>query len=199
LLKTVYNSLLQGRSTFLEELSETSTILATATESSLVVIDELGRGTSTQDGVAIAHATLQYLTEHLKPITLFVTHYPQVASLREDFPDDVEARCMSFLTNMEDAGGGVVPTVPEITFLHKLVPGVADRSFGLNVARMAALPESVIASAALKAAEMEQGELARQESLATPLLVALRNLSEAFKAGASEDALLQMQQSLDLK
>lgn len=71
------DNLAQGRSTFLEELSETSAILSTATESSLVVIDELGRGTSTHDGMAIAHATLKYIVQELKALTLFVTHYPE--------------------------------------------------------------------------------------------------------------------------
>ena len=71
------DNLAQGRSTFLEELSETSAILATATESSLVVIDELGRGTSTHDGLAIAHATMHYLLRRSIPL-LFVTHYPKV-------------------------------------------------------------------------------------------------------------------------
>lgn len=73
------DNLAQGRSTFLEELSETSTILAHADESALVVIDELGRGTSTHDGVAIAQATLQHLVQILRPLVLFVTHYPQVS------------------------------------------------------------------------------------------------------------------------
>ena len=72
------DNLAQGRSTFLEELSETSSILAKATASSLVVIDELGRGTSTHDGLAIAHATLQHLVQRIKALTIFVSHYPMV-------------------------------------------------------------------------------------------------------------------------
>ena len=72
------DNLAQGRSTFLEELTETSAILTHADDSSLVVIDELGRGTSTHDGVAIAYATLSHIIHHLRPLTLFVTHYPQV-------------------------------------------------------------------------------------------------------------------------
>ena len=72
------DNLAQGRSTFLEELSETSSILAKATVSSLVVIDELGRGTSTHDGLAIAHATLQHLVQRVKALTIFVSHYPMV-------------------------------------------------------------------------------------------------------------------------
>ena len=80
------DNLAQGRSTFLEELSETSAILASATESSLVVIDELGRGTSTHDGKAIAHATLKYVVQKLKALTLFVTHYPEARRLSSQSP-----------------------------------------------------------------------------------------------------------------
>lgn len=80
------DNLAQGRSTFLEELSETSTILAQADESSLVVIDELGRGTSTHDGVAIAYATLKHVIQGLRPLTLFVTHYPQVGHSENSVP-----------------------------------------------------------------------------------------------------------------
>ena len=90
------DNLAQGRSTFLEELSETSAILASATESSLVVIDELGRGTSTHDGMAIAHATLHHILQRLKALTLFVTHYPEVSpGMRGNFkPASVQgAKC----------------------------------------------------------------------------------------------------------
>jgi len=80
------DSIQQGRSTFLEELSETSHILHSCTEHSLVVIDELGRGTSTHDGMAIAHATLYYLLKQKRSMVLFVTHYPKIASLATEFP-----------------------------------------------------------------------------------------------------------------
>lgn len=97
------DNLAQGRSTFLEELSEASTILSQADESCLVVVDELGRGTSTHDGVAIAQATLKYLVQSLKPLTLFVTHYPQVSKILFSMPGPM----LDF--NLQGIGYSVLP------------------------------------------------------------------------------------------
>ncbi|KAK9827992.1 hypothetical protein WJX81_005994 [Elliptochloris bilobata] len=149
------DNLAMGRSTFLEELSETSAILEAATPRSLVIVDELGRGTSTHDGLAIALATLEHLVSRVGCLTLFVTHYPKVAGLAQMYPGLVACRCMSYLQEGAPpaspqprggpgAGAGGAAAVPRITFLYKLVPGVADCSFGLNVARMAELPEAVV-------------------------------------------------------
>ncbi|KAG4907890.1 hypothetical protein JHK84_056414 [Glycine max] len=91
------DSIQLGRSTFLEELSETSHILNSCTEHSLVIIDELGRGTSTHDGMAIAHATLHYLLKQKRSMVLFVTHYPKIASLATEFPGSVAAYHVSHL------------------------------------------------------------------------------------------------------
>ncbi|KAL0026611.1 hypothetical protein WJX77_010338 [Trebouxia sp. C0004] len=154
------DNLAMGSSTFLEELSETSTILACATRRSLVIVDELGRGTSTHDGLAIALATLQHLVAQIGCLTLFVTHYPKVAALQQQNPGSIESVHMSYLANQADttASGSsqTAPAVPQITFLYKLVPGVADRSFGLNVARMAHLPTRVVDRAAEQAEHLEE-------------------------------------------
>ncbi|CAL51618.1 DNA mismatch repair protein MutS-like,N-terminal [Ostreococcus tauri] len=145
------DNLAMGSSTFLEEMSEASNILEACTPKSLVIMDELGRGTSTHDGVAIAAATLEHLVRDAKCFTLFVTHYPSVAR-------DVEAKhaanCASCFTSYVELPGSS-DDVPRIQFLYKITPGVAHRSFGLNVARMAGLPTEVIQSASVKASELE--------------------------------------------
>uniref|UniRef100_A0A7S1VBV6 DNA mismatch repair proteins mutS family domain-containing protein n=1 Tax=Sexangularia sp. CB-2014 TaxID=1486929 RepID=A0A7S1VBV6_9EUKA len=122
----------QGKSTFFVELSETSAILARATPKSLLIIDELGRGTSTHDGVAIATATLQYVTDLQAP-TLFVTHYPEAATLAKG-RDDVWACHMSYMETKDPITGQ-----RRLIFLYKVQEGVAP-SYGVNTARLARLP-----------------------------------------------------------
>ncbi|KAH7691828.1 DNA mismatch repair protein MSH3 protein [Dioscorea alata] len=139
------DSIQQGTSTFFEEISETSHILQHCSSRSLVIIDELGRGTSTYDGVAIAYATLHYLLKHKKCMTLFVTHYPKIMDIQHEFEGSVAAYHVSYLTSKkplevaysrkgfssENLDQG------EVTFLYKVVRGASDKSFGLNVARLA--------------------------------------------------------------
>ena len=145
------DNLAMGSSTFLEEMSEASTILETCTPRSLVIMDELGRGTSTHDGVAIAAATLEHLVRDARCFTLFVTHYPSVArEVQAKYP----SHCSSSFTSYVELPGSS-EDMPRIQFLYKLTPGVAHRSFGLNVARMASLPNKVIQIASAKAAELE--------------------------------------------
>lgn len=135
------DSIQLGKSTFLEELSETSHILETCTSRSLVIIDELGRGTSTHDGVAIAYATLHYLLENKRCMVLFVTHYPELISIGSEFPGSVGAYHVSYLTKEKDTDleHKEVDTVnhDDVTYLYKLVPGVSERSFGFKVAQLA--------------------------------------------------------------
>lgn len=153
------DSIQRGRSTFLEELSEAGAILRGASARSLVIMDELGRGTSTMDGVAIAYATLHSLLAEQRALTLFVTHYPQIAELRKEFPSEVGTYFVSFLaeeasqrvprggsggdadaaTGKSDRGQATRAEEADqkVTFLYKLVPGLSPRSFGLHVARLA--------------------------------------------------------------
>lgn len=168
------DSLALGTSTFLEEMSETSNILKHATERSLVVLDELGRGTSTRDGQAIAEATVSFLARETKALTLFVTHYPSVArGLAADLPGSVACSYASFVEEKpeekpevkpmisQSSSGQSVPPVqnpqnpPRISFLYKQTPGISPSSFGLNVALMAGVPGNVVAAAGAKAAEVE--------------------------------------------
>ncbi|KAK4686072.1 DNA mismatch repair protein MSH3, partial [Tremellales sp. Uapishka_1] len=135
----------RGKSTFMVELSETSDILRTITPRTLVILDELGRGTSTFDGVAIAYATLSHLAG-IGCNTLFVTHYPMVAEeLAKEFPHQVSNWHMSFDEQSLPDGSA------EITFLYRLSRGLAEASFGVWCARLAGLPNSVLQQAQTRA------------------------------------------------
>ncbi|KLT38917.1 hypothetical protein CC85DRAFT_289044 [Cutaneotrichosporon oleaginosum] len=146
----------RGKSTFMVELSETSDILRTVTPRTLVILDELGRGTSTYDGVAIAYATLAHLAG-TGANTLFVTHYPMVAEqLAQEFPTAVSNWHMAFSQRTASDG------FDEITFLYRLERGLADASFGVWCARLAGLPASLLQRAqeradALKADTRDRG------------------------------------------
>lgn len=140
-----FDNMMAGESTFMVELSETSDILKLATDRSLVVLDELGRGTSTHDGVAIAGSVLDYLVRDRKCLTLFITHYQTLARLADGFPaGELRNAHMRFREDGED-----------VTFLYEVGEGVAHRSYGLNVARLANVPEHVIATAGGKSHELE--------------------------------------------
>lgn len=150
------DSMEQGKSTFFVEMKETSEILRRATSRSLVLLDELGRGTSTHDGVAIADATLRHLITRTKCFTIFVTHYHLLCQTVSQFP--LQAGCfhMGFFENQDEAESHEF----SITFLYQLVAGMASRSFGMNVARLARIPESILVRA------MEQSDaLARSTYL----------------------------------
>ncbi len=131
------DNLAAGESTFLVEMNETANILNNATPRSLILLDEVGRGTSTFDGLSIAWALVEYLheTPSLAARTLFATHYHELNELAERFP-----RVKNYRVQVEEHDGKVI-------FLHKLVSGGADHSYGIEVARMAGLPEPVIARA----------------------------------------------------
>ncbi|XP_019081850.2 DNA mismatch repair protein MSH3 isoform X2 [Vitis vinifera] len=163
------DSIQQGRSTFLEELSEASHIIHNCTSRSLVIIDELGRGTSTHDGVAIAYATLHYLLEHKRCMVLFVTHYPKIVDVKNEFPGSVGAYHVSYMmsqramdmdtdtdkTDSKSDKNAQTMDHEDVTYLYKLVPGVSERSFGFKVAQLAQLPSSCIRRANVMAAELE--------------------------------------------
>ena len=111
---------------------ETANILNRATEKSFIIFDEIGRGTATYDGMAIAQAVLEFLND-LQPRTLFATHYHELTSIQMD-----NVLCLTIDVREHNN---------EIVFMHKIVPGVANRSYGIHVARMAGMPTSVIARA----------------------------------------------------
>ena len=144
-----YDNMMTGESTFMVELSETSDILKQATPRSLVILDELGRGTSTHDGVAIAEAVLDYVVRDKKSLTLFITHYQNLSALARKFEHSELGNVhMRFTETGEEK--------EEITFLYEVGEGVAHRSYGLNVARLANIPEPVLDVATVKSREMEE-------------------------------------------
>lgn len=145
-----FDNMLAGESTFMVELSETADILKQATPRSLVILDELGRGTSTHDGVAIAQAVLDYIVRTLHSLTLFITHYQHLSSMVHSFPDH-ELRNV----HMRFTESGTAGADENITFLYEVGEGVAHRSYGLNVARLANLPGSLLELAKEKSAELE--------------------------------------------
>lgn len=126
------DNLARGRSTFMVEMTETAVILNTATPRSLIVLDEIGRGTATYDGLALAWAVVEHIHRHLRSKTLFATHYHELTELAEQL-DGVR----NLRVSVKEAGD-------QILFLRKVEPGRADRSYGIEVARLAALPPSVI-------------------------------------------------------
>lgn len=142
-----------GQSTFMVEMIETANILHHATGRSLVILDEIGRGTSTYDGVSIAWAVVEYLHNHpqLRPKTLFATHYHELTQLAELLPG-----VRNYNVAVSEADGKVV-------FLHKIVPGGADRSYGIHVGQLAGLPRPVVqrASEILKQLEASSGKAVR--------------------------------------
>ncbi len=132
------DDLSRGRSTFMVEMDETANIVNNATKFSLVILDEIGRGTSTYDGVSIAWALSEYLIKDIKARTLFATHYHELLKLAEKYPEKVKN--LNVLVE-EDLEKGTV------TFLRKIISGGTDRSYGIYVAKMAGLPEKVITRA----------------------------------------------------
>jgi DNA mismatch repair protein MutS len=145
------DNIARGQSTFMVEMQETASILNTATSRSLVVLDEIGRGTSTFDGLSIAWAVAEHLATHPKarPKTLFATHYHELTDLADALPGVANAHLL--VREWQD----------QIVFLRKVVPGRSDRSYGIQVARLAGLPASVIRRAREILTGLEQDELAR--------------------------------------
>uniref|UniRef100_A0A669Q3C8 DNA mismatch repair protein MSH3 n=1 Tax=Phasianus colchicus TaxID=9054 RepID=A0A669Q3C8_PHACC len=154
------DNIYKGRSTFMEELTDTAEIIRKATSRSLVILDELGRGTSTHDGIAIAYATLEHFITDVESLTLFVTHYPSVCELEKAYPEKVGNYHMAFLVNEEESAeqkGSEEEENPEfITFLYQITKGVTARSYGLNVAKLADIPEEILKKAAHKSKELER-------------------------------------------
>ncbi|GHT22718.1 DNA mismatch repair protein MutS [Planctomycetales bacterium] len=136
----------RGQSTFMVEMTETARILHQATPQSLVILDEIGRGTSTYDGMSLAWAITEYLHERISCRTLFATHYHELTGLADT------------LDNVSNLNVAVREQAGDVTFLHKIVPGAADKSYGIHVAKLAGVPKEVVNRAADILAEMESGK-----------------------------------------
>lgn len=144
------DDLAMGESTFMVEMSELSNILKNATQKSLVILDEIGRGTSTYDGLAIAWATVEHIVTDISCKTLFATHYHELVELESTF-DCVK----NYSVQTEESGDDVI-------FLHKIISGGADNSYGIYVAKLAGLPRKTIARAKTILKELELSDIAKK-------------------------------------
>ena len=177
------DDLARGRSTFMVEMVETAAILNQATERSLVILDEIGRGTATFDGLAIAWASVEHLHEKNKARALFATHYHELTALSSRLD---QLACVTMrVSEWNDT----------IVFLHEVAKGAADRSYGIHVAKLAGLPPAVVARAEEVLRALEEGReghkpLARIDDL--PLFSAAQPVKLETKASGVEDALREI-------
>ncbi|MCL4192027.1 MAG: DNA mismatch repair protein MutS, partial [Thermoguttaceae bacterium] len=141
------DELSRGQSTFMVEMTETARILNMASKRSLVILDEIGRGTSTYDGMSLAWSVVEYLHDHLGCRTLFATHYHELTDLEKS------------LDKIKNLNVAVREWQDEVVFLHKIVEGAADKSYGIHVARLAGIPREVIGRAKDILAQLEEEHL----------------------------------------
>jgi len=152
------DNLARGRSTFMVEMTETATILNTATERSLILLDEMGRGTATFDGLALAWATLEFLHAEVGARTLFATHYHELTMLAEQL-----SRLANLRVSIKETPKGIV-------FLHRIEQGAASKSYGIEVARLAGLPQRVVQRARQVLKQHERSERSNIAAEAEPQL-----------------------------
>ena len=160
----------RGQSTFMVEMVETANILHHATHRSLLVLDEIGRGTSTYDGLAIAWAVIEYIHNHpgLRAKTLFATHYHELTELAERLPHVVNYNVAVDDSEGGTAVGGTHDGSHDVVFLHRIIPGKADRSYGVHVARLAGLPGAIINRAGEILLDLERSGAAGPKRLFEP-------------------------------
>jgi DNA mismatch repair protein MutS len=168
------DALSEGLSTFMVEMTETAQILKRAGPRSLVIMDEIGRGTSTYDGLSLAQAVLEHLMESKKPYLMFATHYHELTQL-----DQVFSRLRNAHMTVQEKGG-------QIQFLHTLREGPANRSYGIHVAKLAGLPTSVTSRAGILLKGFEAGRPARQMTLEEAALMAARQSESEAPAWLEE-------------
>jgi DNA mismatch repair protein MutS len=175
------DDLARGRSTFMVEMVETATILNCATPRSLVILDEIGRGTATFDGLSIAWATIEHLHEINRSRALFATHFHELTQLSKRLD-----RLTNLTMRVSEHEGNIV-------FLHEVISGAADRSYGVHVAQIAGLPSSVIARAYHILSELEAADRAKPvETLIDDLPLFKKMVSEPTIKDQLREALLQI-------
>lgn len=184
------DNIFAAQSTFFVELSETKKILAEATPRSLVILDELGRGTSSYDGVAVAQAVLHHVASHIGCIGYFATHYHSLATEFENHPE-IRARRMQIEVDEHNR---------RVTFLYKLEDGVAEGSFGMHCAAMCGIPDKVIERAEVAAREWEHtSRLKESLDLAkTGCYIPLGVLSDVASLLRDDDQVEVQEQGLDV-
>ena len=171
------DDLARAQSTFMVEMTETANILHNATSASLVLMDEVGRGTSTYDGLALARACAEHLAVKSRALTLFATHYFELTALSEEIPGVANVH----LDAAEYAG----PGGEQLVFLHRVQPGPANRSYGLQVAALAGVPAPVVARARTLLAGLEAEALKRPPTSPAPLAAAAAPQLSLFAAAES--------------
>jgi DNA mismatch repair protein MutS len=172
-----------GRSTFMVEMQETANILHNATDRSLVLMDEIGRGTSTFDGLSLAWACAVELATRIHAFTLFATHYFELTTLPDEYPDIVNVHL-----DAVEHGDGIV-------FLHSVSEGPANQSYGLQVAALAGVPRPVIALAKSRLEELEQS--AQEHAAAASRQLSLFDAAAPPPTAVAEDPLRERLTSLD--
>jgi DNA mismatch repair protein MutS len=160
-----------GESTFMVEMNEAASILNNMTNRSLVLFDELGRGTSTYDGISIAWSIVEYIHEHpsASARTLFATHYHELNEMKNSF-----SRIRNFNVSVQEVGGKVI-------FLRKLVPGGSEHSFGIHVAKLAGMPKSVVARANQVLEDLEGENSDKRKSISTKKLDTLAESRSGYQ------------------
>jgi DNA mismatch repair protein MutS len=183
------DELTRGQSTFMVEMTETARILNTATPRSLVILDEIGRGTSTYDGISLAWAVVEFLHEHVGCRTLFATHYHELTDLEKSLP------------GVKNLNVAVREWQDEVVFLHKIIEGAADKSYGIHVARLAGVPREVIerSKEILEQLEDEHLDAEGRAKIARPLKAPAKKAHfQLTLFGASDHPLLDEVRGIDL-
>lgn len=180
----------RGQSTFMVEMVETANILNHATSRSLLVLDEIGRGTSTYDGLSIAWAVIEYIHNHpgLRAKTLFATHYHELTDLAERLPHVV-----NYNVAVDESGDGA-----DVIFLRRIIPGKADRSYGVHVARMAGLPTPVIHRAEEILTDLERSGAAGPKRLLEPTKKQGKNTATQVSLFADAHPVVEALRKLDV-
>ena len=183
------DNLSRGESTFMVEMSETASILNNLSERSIILMDEIGRGTSTYDGISIAWSIVEFLHQHpkYKPKTLFATHYHELNQLSEQFH-----RIKNFNVSVKEVGNKIV-------FLRKLKEGGSEHSFGIHVAQMAGMPNQVVLRSSEVLKSLEKEKLTDSKKQALKEVSEQRLQMQLFEAVPSEwEELKTMFQGLDI-
>ncbi len=182
------DELARGQSTFMVEMTETARILNTATPQSLVILDEIGRGTSTYDGISLAWSVVEYLHDHVGCRTLFATHYHELTDLEKS------------LSGVKNFNVAVREWQEEVIFLHKIIPGAADKSYGIHVARLAGVPREVVerSKAILSQLEEEHLDAEGRAKIARPRPAEKKTHIQLRLFGAADHPLVDELRKLDL-